>query len=99
VGATLGSTGGSSTHVQTTSEMAQHNHAITDPSHQHAPSNGNNFVTTPGVNTYGAGSLSAGSVSATAGAVTGITINNAGSSTAMAWLQPTMMLGKILRVI
>jgi len=98
-GQTLGSAGGSSTHVQTTAEMAQHNHGVTDPGHSHVPSNGNNFVTTLGAAAYAAGSLSGGSAAATASTSTGITINNSGSSSAMAWLQPSIMLSKILRVI
>ena len=34
-GQALGSAGGSSTHVQATGEMAQHNHSLSDPGHVH----------------------------------------------------------------
>lgn len=97
VGTTLGSTGGSSTHTQTTGEMPTHNHAITDPGHTH-PSENSTGSNTPTSLTSGSNNLTQTN-GAMASATTGITINNNGSSSAMAWLQPTIMLGCIMRVI
>jgi microcystin-dependent protein len=96
VGATLGSAGGSSTHTQAGGEVGQHNHGISDPGHQHSTyTNGATAPqgTSPGnVLAFAPGSL-------TGSATTGIVINNNSAASAMAWLQPTIMLGKILRVI
>jgi microcystin-dependent protein len=98
VSTTLGSRGGSATHVQTQAEMANHTHAntLTDSGHSH------------GINT-GAGSgggfaqaSSAGGFPISTGAsASGITINNAsaGSSSAMAWLQPSIIVNYIMRII
>jgi len=93
VGTTLGSSGGQSTHVQTIAEMAQHT-----PSGSVSITNTTEVVLTDGTLGLQTGSspwfrgLSAG-VTAT------FTGNAVGSSSAMAWLQPTILLGKILRVI
>jgi microcystin-dependent protein len=96
VGTTVGSTGGSAAHAQTTAELAQHAH--TDSGHSHSIPN---VVTT--------GSLPVGNGGTTQMVISEPTtvtsnngaanIQNAGSSSAMAWLQPTIMMGKILRVI
>lgn len=94
VGTTLGSVGGSATHVETVSEMAQHNHTVADPGHTH----------TTGATTAAIGGAITvlqppGTGAATASAQTGITLGNAGSSSAMSLLQPSMILVYILRVI
>lgn len=101
VGTTLGSVGGSSTHIQTTAEMAAHGHAatVTDPGHFHtigsAPSNA-----TGGIFNQGPTAAQNTSVN-TDTKTTGITVSNAsgGGSNAMAIMQPTMILTKILRVL
>jgi microcystin-dependent protein len=99
-GQALGSVGGSSTHVQATGEMAQHNHGLTDPGHTHTTAytgglaTGN--TTNGGVLNVPAGSAAQIGINS---ATTGISLANAGSSVAMAWLQPTIMLNCILRII
>ncbi len=98
-GATLGSTGGSSTHVQSNAEMNQHSHTFTGdamPGHVHA------FTGAFGAQYSGGSSLapfvnsgSTNTGAASAGTPTG-TNANSGSSNAMAWLQPTIMMNKII---
>lgn len=103
VGTTRGSTGGSSTHTQAGGEVGAHSHTgsgnVSDPQHSH--------VISPSVLNPGAGGTVAGGnagitlVSATQLASTGITvpslnINNNAAPTAMAWLQPTIMVNKIM---
>ncbi len=103
-GTTLGSTGGSSTHAQTSGELATHSHpnSLTDPGHTHALSNGQHVVSfpnfSPGGTSSGAGGVDDATVTDIASATTGITITNAnaGSGAAMAWLQPTIMINKII---
>lgn len=103
-GQTLGSAGGSQQHTQTTAELVTHSHAdtLTDPGHTHlvpisagAQNNGGSTFSFTGINTDHSQNITSNSNT------TGITINpaNQGSSAAMAWLQPTMMGTKILRVI
>lgn len=100
-GQTLGSVGGSQSHVQTTLELVTHNHTgsgnVTDPGHTHTYEN----PLAGGGNAGGAGG-SVG-VTNTGSSTSNITvptlnINNSGSSNAMAWLQPTVILTKIIRV-
>lgn len=97
VGATLGSTGGSSTHVQIQAELATHAHGVTDPQHTHtAPANRASANDTSG-NSFGGGGVSQANLgSLTNPASTGISIQNTGSNQAMAWLQPTAMVNKII---
>ncbi len=95
-GTAIGSTGGSATHTQAGGEVGAHNHGITDPGHVHT-ANGSFLITTGGVVwANGAGGTA---TSATNSATTGISINNSSTPTAMAWLQPTLILPYILRVI
>jgi microcystin-dependent protein len=97
-GQTLGSVGGSATHTQAGSEVGQHNHGIVDPGHNHQV-NGTDAAPGGGTTTL-QGSPHTADFSETSGnATTGITINNNAAPAAMAWLQPSVMLGKILRVI
>jgi microcystin-dependent protein len=99
VGATLGSVGGSATHALITAELAAHSHTITDAGHQHPPQAGNKYIYDTGGTGFFAASGTGGSNANTGTATTGITINNAGSGSAHALLQPTIMLNYILRVI
>src|SRR5262249_11232211 len=95
IGSTLGSTGGSATHVQATAELAQHNHV--DSGHTHIIPN---IVETGSFATPISGGPNGISAPTNVSTQSGTAnIQNTGSSSAIAWLQPTMMLGKILRVI
>jgi microcystin-dependent protein len=109
VGATMGSVGGSSTHVQTNAELSSHGHTgsgnVSDPGHAHHDPSGTGFLVNGGIGSLNGGpGVNWGNQTTTSAAATGITvpslnINNAGSSNAMAWLQPTMMANQILRII
>ena len=101
VGTTLGSVGGSSTHVLTTSEM---------PTHAHGSSGGINSAPSLGaLPSAGAVSISAGvggsgyiastNVSPLLPDHTQATAGSQGGSAAHAMLQPTMIVNKILRII
>lgn len=100
VGSRLNSQGGSSTHAQLLGEVATHNHAatsvVTDPSHNHPPPSGmSQYVGTSGSVTSAdlGGGTSDFRANVTGNNTTGITVATtntaAGSSTAMAWLQPS----------
>lgn len=99
VGATLGSVGGSSTHALITAELAAHSHGVTDPGHVHtqsiSPSGGSpgGFVQANVSGVYASSGVN------TFSNTTGVTVNSAGSGTAHAILQPTIIVNKILRVI
>jgi microcystin-dependent protein len=107
VGTTIGSTGGSATHAQATSEVGQHSHGITEPNsgsgHKHGFSA--EFRDDGTINTAGSQNgidcapPASGSARHTDFSTTGITINNSSAPSAMAWLQPTIILPYILRVI
>jgi len=80
--------------------MAQHNHSLSDPGHTHsttctgALATGN--TTNGGTLNMPAGSAAGISINA---AMIGISLANAGSSAPIAWLQPTILLNYILRII
>lgn len=95
VGITLGSVGGSTSHILTTSEMPTHTHTVTDPGHQH---NIGTFHTITGTGIAG-GTGAAEATAATNSNTTGITNQNAGSSSAHAIVQPTIILNYLLRVL
>jgi len=98
VGATLGSTGGSPTHVLTSGEMPTHTHSVTDPGHTHGTSK-----TLWGSEASGSAAAGGPAFVMTAAtinsATTGISIQNAGSGGAHAILQPTIIANKLLRII
>jgi microcystin-dependent protein len=99
-GTVMGSAGGSSTHLQAGGEVGIHGHTVTD-THTHSTQvQADNGVTR--VNTGATQDVlnrSAGSKETSTADAGSIVINNSSANSAMAWLQPTIMLGKILRVI
>lgn len=96
----LGAAGGSQSHTQTISEMAMHNHSITDPGHAHTYSirqNGTNVGgdTIP-ISGNGSGTIIFPLVAST---TTGITqANLTGLSTPFTIIQPTITLNYIIKV-
>ena len=102
-GATMGSKGGSPSHVLTTGEIPAHNHGVADPGHNHKLG----IAEAGDAATAGVGAQSdplpqyihVDANFTSQSATTGITINNAGGGGAHAMLQPTIILNKILRVI
>jgi microcystin-dependent protein len=96
VGATLGSVGGSATHVLTSAEMPVHSHGVNDPGHGHSISPNAIGDVAGGKAASGNGQ---GTIGSTQVATTGISIQNAGSGGAHAMLQPTVIVNYILRII
>ena len=95
-GATLGATGGTEAHTLTSAQMPTHNHAVTDPGHQHSVQAGDPTPVGPtGRAAWGDGNhLSSFS---TLGAVTtGIAIQNAGGGGAHNNAQPTLILNYVI---
>lgn len=83
----LGATAGSQTHVISSAELPTHTHTITDPGHLH----GLHFATVVSAGATGSIPYLSGATGGnTVSATTGITVNNAGSSTAMSLVQPTI---------
>jgi microcystin-dependent protein len=95
VGTTLGSVGGSATHVLSAAEMPTHTHGVTDPGHLHGSSSTLIGDVAGGIALAGGGKGSATITTAT----TGISIQNAGGGGAHALLQPTIVVNYILRIL
>lgn len=79
-----GSEGGKDNVSLTMEEMPKHSHSINDPGHNHAPSDGNRFVTSGSTTTAGSGFITVYRtvVTSTNTKTTGITVNENGSSQA-----------------
>lgn len=103
VGVTLGSAGGSATHVQTTAELIAHNHTAADSGHTHTVTADDNTGYSFGVSGGVAGGFGlftqpggpAHSITSATGNAS-ISVANTGSSNAMAWLQPTIIANKLI---
>lgn len=100
VGTTLGSSGGSPTHVLTTGEMPAHTHAnsLSDPGHTHTFTD-TNQTGTGNLPCAGGGSVT--NTVTTTSVTTGITLTNAsaGTGNAHAIMQPTIIANRMLRVV
>ncbi len=97
-GSTLGSAGGTATHILTVGELPSHAHTLTDPGHFHtfgvtnaAPSGGTSTIDSTN-------SASTNNIN-TDTKQTGITMANTGGGAAHSLLPPCMILPIILRVI
>jgi microcystin-dependent protein len=87
---------GEENHVLTVAELAAHSHSITDPGHLHA-TNGYGASDSDGQTTF-AGSSGFNFSLNTNTAVTGITVNNAGSGTAHNTMQPTLFINWMIKL-
>lgn len=94
LGNALGNIGGAETHTLTTSELAAHNHGVTDSGHTHGAPRGDGGGLTGGYYPNG-DSLSYGVL--TSSSTTGISINNAGSGSAHNNVQPSAVVTKIIK--
>ncbi len=98
LGNAVGNIGGAETHVISSGELPTHNHTVTDPGHTHVVQGHDNDGS--GTIRY-AGALSfnppAGVQSSAQSNTTGVSINNAGSSTAMTLIQPSAVVLKIIK--
>ena len=112
VGATIGSSGGSATHTQAAGEVGQHSHSIADPGHFHVVPIAGGSRAAAASSSAQPGAASAPVRLALArrpartqapAAVARITVNNSRwccrALRAMSWLQPTIILPYILRVV
>jgi microcystin-dependent protein len=92
---TLGQTLGEETHLQTTAELATHNHGITDPGHGHI------FPVGAGAGGDSRAPLTPGQATgyeAAVSTVTSIAINNTGSSTPFNVMQPTSFINVMIKL-
>lgn len=99
-GQTIGSAGGSQQHTQAGGEVGQHNHTATstDSGHSHPPVSGSFWGSVGATGNTAGGSTTFGQASSTGNAQANIstTVNNSAAPSAMAWLQPTIMMNKIM---
>jgi microcystin-dependent protein len=102
-GGTLGATGGSQSHVLTTTEIPAHTHAnsLSDPGHTHTNSTTGTSSTFQTSNTGGGVNVPNPGGGVINAAATGVTITNAsaGSGAAHTIVQPTAIVLKLLRVL
>ena len=101
-GNTIGAFGGEQTHVLTTAELAAHSHAVNDPSHSHSISGAAGYTgTNSGLGGTGGGASlwqAYPAAGGTDGAYTGISLQNAGSSTGHNNVQPTILMNYIIKI-
>jgi microcystin-dependent protein len=99
VGTTLGSTGGSATHMQATGEVGQHAHGVTD-THGHVTTLGTKQIQSgAGVIVLYPDAATGPTGEPTTSTTGSISVNNNPAPAPMAWLQPTIVLNYILRAI
>jgi microcystin-dependent protein len=97
-GTLMGDSGGSQSHTLTSAEMPTHSHSVSDPGHSHQQKNqGPGGSANRSVGTGGNGSSQNDSQN-TGSATTGITLGNAGSGDAHRIVQPTFILGMIIKL-
>jgi microcystin-dependent protein len=96
-GDTLGAVGGAESHTLTEAQLAEHDHAITDPGHTHDGEANEAQNSASGVEYLRQnGTFTRDDVVAVA--MTGITVNNAGGGAAHNNVQPTIILNKIIKI-
>ena len=96
-GATIGSTGGSTTTTISQANIPNYNLTVTDPTHAHTA---NNFIVFTGSGqTYGAGGgkMNNNTGTLTEAASTGISVNSGGSGTAMNTISPYLGINFIIK--
>jgi len=98
--AVLGAVGGSESHTLTSAQMPTHSHGVNESAHTHGVTGGNGTPWVGGVGSSAQGgstfAMNTGSITP---ALTGITIQNAGSGGAHNNVQPTIICNYILRII
>lgn len=90
---TLGNAGGEQAHTQASGELATHSHGVTDPQHDH----GRGFAADVAVPEVGPAYGASNPGQVTLAAATGISIDNAGSSTPFNVVQPTLICNCIIK--
>jgi microcystin-dependent protein len=96
VGTTLGSAGGSQSHSQTSAEIGAHAHTTTESPHAHGLFVGTGFGSQAAVLTAATPTGELGPGAPVDFATTGLVVNSAGSGNSMAWLQPTIIVNKLI---
>ena len=95
-GLTLGNAGGNQTHTLTTAQMPAHNHAVTDPGHNHT-TNANAQGSQGSSGTGGPVIFAQWQAASNTSNTTGISIQNNGSGNAHPNVQPTCIMNKIIK--